>query len=227
MNNYLREDETIVLGVTGSMGCGKTTVCEKLMAEAEARGIPTTYISLDDIRREVLGPDPQYADTRRELSDRLYVALNEDGSIDGPELRRKIYCGLDNMSHYKMTLHNKLHDIVHEEIENAHGLVLFEWAMLYEDHFHHWVANNVLLVTCTKEEQMKRLSGGDLTDTEIKRRIGLQMTNDQKEYSHGYKSVTMGGRLVKFDTTSDPHPDAYVKLLHEIVGVPRRGARSS
>lgn len=49
------------IGVTGSMGCGKSYVCEQLLTIASAQGIEMDYVNVDSVRRSVHGNYSSYS----------------------------------------------------------------------------------------------------------------------------------------------------------------------
>lgn len=152
--------EKYILGVTGSMGCGKSYVCKELVRLSQSMGTNAIHIDFDTIRRN---NDLPYDETRKRLS-------------------------------------------------ISKGLVLFEWAMLTEDGYLPLV-DNVLLVKCDYETQLKRLIGGDLPEVELRRRIKAQLSNDQKEA----RIQATGKKLFVLDTNPNLSEETYQNLLEEIL----------
>ena len=159
--------EKYVLGVTGSMGCGKSYACKKLVEIGKSRGIEASHIDFDLVRR---------------TNGRPYTFLDD-----------KVY--------------------------ESKGLVLVEWALLVEDEILDMVDRNVLLVTASRDSQIRRLTGGDLPMEEVIRRIDSQLTNEQKKaYILEYQSQKDQGEFYSFDTTHNPQDNEYVDLFNKIVG---------
>jgi len=229
--------ERYLLGVTGSMGCGKTYVCEKLVEEAEHQGLPLSYVNLDTVRREILGTDPDYHDLRTNLAERFgYDILDTDSftvdssivdsstrenptnSIDRRKLSDIIYYDSNAMDDFKKMVNPAIKDNLEKRISGREGVVLVEWALLVEDDLVDIVDYNVLLVTCSYDEQINRLKGGDLPIKQIYKRIAAQLSGEEKKVRIKEIQAENGvGDLYLFDTTHNPGNNEYKALLIEIL----------
>jgi dephospho-CoA kinase len=190
------------VGVTGGMGCGKTYLCKKLCSIDE----DFSHTSFDEIRRNILGTTPEFAQTRDSL--RRIFGVNNLSS----ELNRIIYHNPDAMLEFK----SQVYPIIIDEIakNNKPGINLIEWALLAEDNLLRICKYNVLLVTCSKEKQSARLSNGDLSCSEIENRISMQLTSYERKQAILTNQKAVGyGDFFTVDTTSFVD---YVKLLEEI-----------
>ena len=171
---------TRMMGVTGTMGSGKTYVCQALMKQAADIGLEACHIDVDAFRRRVFGNDPDYFAERSGLAARLGIPLDGDNSLDRAALNSRIYSDPQAMATYKQTLYPALGRHVQEQSHMHKGLVLVEWALLAEDQLLDMVQCQVLLVTCDPQVQLSRLIGGDLPAEEVKRRLGMQKSSAEK-----------------------------------------------
>ncbi|MBQ3494950.1 MAG: dephospho-CoA kinase [Clostridia bacterium] len=147
----------MVVGITGSMGCGKTYASKKLNDIANSQGIDVCVINVDEVRRNILKNNADLAD-----------------------LYKKAYNSKKNMNTYKATMM----PVVVEELRRLiflykQKLIFLEWALLIEDGLD-ILCDYVLLVSCKKSVQFKRLAGGDLPKQQIRKRIKNQFSNARK-----------------------------------------------
>jgi dephospho-CoA kinase len=207
-----------LLGVTGSIGCGKTYACRKLSEEGNSLGIDISEVNLDHIRRDILKSNPLYSKLRQKLAGEFgNHIMNHNSSIDRKELGQIIFYNEDAMDFFQKTTFPAIKEQLKSHLASKKGLVLTEWALLIEDGLLPFVNNNVLLVTCNPEKQIGRLSDGDLPMDEIIRRATNQFSNEEKERKiKEIQERTQNGQLYVLDTTSSPTRTTYKLLLEEI-----------
>ncbi|MFH1637514.1 MAG: dephospho-CoA kinase [Candidatus Woesearchaeota archaeon] len=217
----LEEENTnsFLLGVTGSIGCGKTHVCHTLIDIASNQGLSLSYVNLDTIRRQILGTESRYAHLRLQLSDHFGERITKlDGSIDGKELGQIIFYDSDAMNYFRNLISPAIDQELEIETQDKKGLVLVEWALLVEDGLLPLVKGDVLVTTCSYDKQIARLMGGDLPLNQILKRRSNQLTNSEKiEKIRAYQQDTGGGKLYVFDTTENPSKGQYRALLEKII----------
>jgi dephospho-CoA kinase len=206
------------LGVIGSMGSGKTYACEQLVNLGQSQELNVHHIEVDPIRRDILGTNKKYQGIRQELEDVLDTSmLKQDGSIDKEKLNQMIFYDKDAMYFFRNVTRNSMLQAIEQKKEEKYGLILVEWAMLDEDGLSEVVNDNFLLVQCTYNKQISRLSGGDLPLNQIRARLKTQGTN--KFRSNVIKlmhAIFEKGQLYTFDTTHNPQLPEYKNLLEEI-----------
>jgi dephospho-CoA kinase len=175
---YLPETgDLLVLGITGGIASGKTTVAD-MLAES---GAP--IIDFDLIARQVVGPDkPAF----REIVDYFgEQVIGEDGGLDRKRLsgmvfrdpaKRKV---LEEMTHPRIV--EAFVRQVREIAENdPHGIVLAVIPLLFEVNLRHLV-HKVLVVYASPDEQMERLTKRDnISRDEAGHILKAQMPIDDK-----------------------------------------------
>jgi dephospho-CoA kinase len=207
-----------LLGVTGSIGCGKSYTCNKLILESALMGIEAHQISVDKIRRYILSNSPKYNQVRSKIVERFEPHIvNSDSSINIHELNKRTFANDQSMKDFKEIINPSIRNNIRRYHKNKNGIVLVEWAMLMEDNFYQSVKYNMLIVTCDYQKQIKRLSGGDLSMNKIHQRINGQMNNQDRKGIAEYIKRNDKGDIYFFDTTSDPLTEEYRHLLEEIV----------
>ena len=128
-----------VIGITGSIGSGKSYAVEIFKTICEQNNINASFFDVDDIRRNIL----------------------EKENIDRLELNKKIYNNQDEMKKYKEFIIPKIKEYLVKQIDNIEGFIFIEWALLVEDYLCDLV-DSIILIYCKEEIQIKRLENGDL-----------------------------------------------------------------
>lgn len=157
------------IGLTGGIGCGKSTVCD-LFA-----GHGASIIDADQIARQIVAPGKP---ALTQLSEHFGSSvLNSDGSLNRLALRSVIF---DN-EQARLAVNRIMHPLIYKEIEqqinqlqSVYCIVavplLFETA--YQDKF-----DRVLVVDCDKDTQIQRVSLRDQTNLqEIESIINSQLS---------------------------------------------------
>lgn len=141
-----------VIGITGSIGSGKSYAVEKFKKICKKNKIEAIFLNVDDIRRNIL----------------------EQENIDRNELNRKIYNNQKDMQKYKQFINPKIRENLIKQIDNSDGFIFIEWALLIEDKLYD-IVDSIIMIHCKRDVQIKRLE-----NEEIIKRIKLQLTNEEK-----------------------------------------------
>ena len=164
-----------MFGLTGGIGCGKSTIAT-LLAE-----YPDVAIhNCDNISKQVLSsadPSLRYA-----ISDTLGEEVFPGGSPNFARIAAIIFSdpaaryGLESM------LHPPIWQIIRERILSHPGkLNIVESAILYETGSNGRCAA-IIVVTCTREEQVRRLlEKRGMTRSDVEARLNAQMSLQEKE----------------------------------------------
>jgi dephospho-CoA kinase len=165
-------NKPLLIGLTGGIGSGKTTVARMF----EALGVPVFY---SDEEAKALYQNP-------EIRKKIAETAGHD-VFDGEELNRK---RLAEKIFTNPELRQKVNDIIHPEVRKSfaefvlrHGdapYVINEAAILFESgsyrHFH-----KTILVTAPESMRIDRVRQRDDADTEeIKKRMDAQWSDEQK-----------------------------------------------
>jgi len=169
--------DLLILGVTGGIASGKSTVAD-MLAEL---GAP--IIDFDRIARQIVEPDqPAFREIVDYFGDRV---IGEDGALDRKRLsgivfrhaeKRKV---LEGMTHPRI-LSAFVRQVGKMAEANPHGIVQAVIPLLFEAHLEHLV-HKVLVVAVSPDTQIERLTRRDRISREDARRIlDAQMPIDQK-----------------------------------------------
>lgn len=172
----MKEDRALVIGVTGGIASGKTTVSrvfERFGAEV---------IDADQLSREMVENDPA-------ILDRLVASfgreiLREDGSLDRRKLGRVVFGNRENLEKLNRTIHPPILAELTRRMEEAKGsgkAVVIDAALLVECDFLSPLDKLVLVVT-DREKQVERLvERVGLSEVEAQQRIDSQLGAEEKQ----------------------------------------------
>lgn len=175
-----------VIGITGSIGSGKSYAVQIFKTICKQNGINASFFNVDDIRRNIL----------------------KNENVDRAELNKKIYNNQYEMKKYKDFINPKIKEYLIRKINNTEGVIFIEWALLIEDCLYDLV-DNIIMIYCEEEIQIDRLKNGDLGKEEIIKRINLQLTNEQKLE----KVKQLKKEFYVIDTSNNPKLEEYEKVL--------------
>jgi len=166
-----------IIGLTGSMGTGKTTVSDIF----KRRGIKV--VDADEISREI---------TRRGspmlgvLAERFgYEIIKSDGSLDRKKLASIVFASDERLCELNDIMHPRIINDIKERIaefdEAGEKLLVLDAPLLLEIGLDKLV-DLVLLVTCDSNVQIERImKRDDTTRTEAESRLAHQMSQEDKK----------------------------------------------
>jgi len=164
------------VGLTGGIGCGKTTVVAML------RELGCHVIEADPLAHQLIEPgQPAFDEICNEFGEQV---IDSQGQIDRQKLGRIVFADSAQLQ--------KLNHIVHPrviaeqerqlaELERAGqtDVVVVEAALLVEAGYHERF-DRLVVAWCRPEQQRERLLARGLTAEQIERRIAAQMPLETK-----------------------------------------------
>ncbi|MBD1401064.1 dephospho-CoA kinase [Pelovirga terrestris] len=165
----------MILGVTGNIASGKSSVCRELAR----RGAPV--VDADQLAREVVAPDSP-------VLEQLVAAFGEkilkaDGSLDREYLGALVFSDPSARERLNAIIHPAIAALSVQRLQQLRDtapLVIYEAPLLYEVGAETRV-DKVLLVTIDPAVQLARLMERDgLDEQSARQRIAAQMPQDQK-----------------------------------------------
>jgi len=168
------------VGLTGGIGCGKTTVA-RMMAELGCH-----VLNADKMAHAVIAPgQPAYDEIRREFGEHVVTA---DGSIDRARLAGVVFADAKRLAALNAIVHPRVLREVDRELErlsrsDPRGVAVVEAALLIEARYHESL-DRLVLVSCSREQQLERLTnpafGRGMSRQQAEQRIAAQMPLEQK-----------------------------------------------
>ena len=163
----------MVIGLTGGIGCGKTTVLRVF----ESLGVPC-FIADEDAKR-CYEQESFLENLRLVFGEDVFTA---DGGVDKKMLAQKVFSDTDNLRRLNEMIHPQVRKNFEEwcKKHSESSVLLLESAILYESGFDSMV-DCVVTVYLNKDERLKRLMQRDNTTREqLLQRMGNQMPDEEK-----------------------------------------------
>ena len=165
----------ILVGLTGGIGSGKTTVA-RLLADRGA-----VIVDADDLSRRALDPGtPGHTQVVEAFGDEV---LASDGSIDREALAQIVFDDPGKRKRLESIVHPQVFAQL-QEVVNAYAdtdaVVVFDAALLVETGFDH-ACDLVLVVSTPPELQVARLEERGMDPVEARRRIAAQTAPEVRD----------------------------------------------
>lgn len=165
----MTRQRTLVIGLTGPIGCGKSTVARWL---EELGGV---VVDADRIAREVTAPGEPALDAVIEAFGEEFMAA--DGSLDRAALGRVVFSDPAALATLEAIVHPAVRPRIEEAVRAAADagapLVVIEAIKLVEAG-HAARCDEVWLVTCDAATQRERLVGRGTNEADAATRIAAQ-----------------------------------------------------
>lgn len=193
-----------VIGVTGGMGCGKTTFSELLFLGLLRRGHDATIVSTDNLRYNVLcGLDSiHHYEVRSALSERLKVELNGDRAFDFMEISSAIFADDASYAAYREIICPAVAEDALEAIEQSKGIAMLESALLFEDGLLPLLDGPAVLVTCDKAIQRERVNFRE-RDSLTREMIEARVSRQPSVVERMAAADALGVRMVRLDSSDE------------------------
>lgn len=162
-----------VIGLTGTMGAGKSSVSAYL----RQKGIPV--IDADEISRDItrIG-QPGYEAVLREFG---RTFLNDDGEIDRRVLGEYVFAKSERLKRLEEILHPLIIKRMREELEKTAGTVVIDAPLLHKAGLDR-LCGEVWVVSAPKALRLERiLKRDDLTEEEARARLKSQIPQEDMD----------------------------------------------
>ncbi len=161
-----------VLGVTGGLGSGKTTVCKIF----KTLGVP--YFSSDEVSKSILFS----INVQKEVVNLFGDTVIKNGLLDRKKLARLIFSDEAALESLNQLLHPKVAYAFNKWKDKQQGsFVIKEAAILFESGAYK-SCDYVLNIYCSEKERIKRvLFRDDRSESEIKAIMSRQWTDLQRK----------------------------------------------
>lgn len=174
----------IVVGVTGGLASGKSSLCE-MLADLGAK-----VVDADRISREITRPG---APTLRRLIERFGDGiLGPSGELDRGALSRVAFSSPENLKDLNRLTHPAILDAIRDELEGLDdlgydGVVAIEAALIVEEPRSRAVFDLIVAVVCSEATREKRVSAiAPEGAGELMRRSRAQLSDKKKAESADY-----------------------------------------
>lgn len=174
-----------VLGITGGMGVGKTTLSERTWLHLHHGGYKPKGITVDNLRYSLLCGEsylPDEIEAKMELSRRLDVPLH-GMEFNFPDISAAILHSRESLAIFRGVACPVLVERAREMIESYDGPVIIEGSALLEEGFGPLLDTPLLLLSCAPEVVESRLAlrdAGRFTEEQTRQRLERQPGLDER-----------------------------------------------
>ena len=164
-----------LIGLTGGIGSGKTTVATRL------KGLGARIVDADKIAREIVEPgEPALA----ELAEAFDGVLNADGSLNRAELARQAFAAPDATEKLNSITHPRIRERTLERFAQARTedvpVLVYDMPLLIENGEYKKM-DHVLVVDAEDEIRIDRLvNSRGLDEDDARRRIAAQISREER-----------------------------------------------
>ncbi len=167
------------VGLTGGIASGKTTVAQ-FMAEMSCH-----VIAADQIAHALMEPGGEaYGEIIKEFGRQI---LLPDGRVDRNRLGAIVFSDRAKLSRLNQITHPRvtalillrLNDLEQSASSASQGIVVIEAALLVEAGFHRHV-DWLIVVDCSREQQITRLTERGFSREQAEARLAAQMPSEEK-----------------------------------------------
>lgn len=193
-----------MIGLTGGIGSGKSTVSDML----RERGLPV--VDADRIAREMM----EEAEVVRRVSESFGEGiLNGDGKVDRRKLRREVFEDKHKLQKLNAIFHGQVEARMRQRVETlckeGHKLIILDVPLLIENNLVTMV-DKVWLVACGRETQIERIMKRDGSSREEALRImEKQMPLDEKR--------RFADRIIENDASLEELEDRVERALGDVL----------
>ena len=171
------ETKTLILGVTGNIASGKSTVAKELARRGAA------VLDADQLAREVVESG---SSVLKKLVEQFGTdILQQDGNLDRDRLGQMVFADVKVRAMLNQIMHPEIAKKSVERLQKLQSnpdlpLIVYEAPLLFEVGAESRV-DKVLVVKIDPEEQLKRLMARDrLSEEKAQQRVAAQMPQQQK-----------------------------------------------
>jgi pantetheine-phosphate adenylyltransferase len=173
----------LIIGITGSIGSGKSHLAKGLLDEAMLAGIGAYHIDMDVLGHEILEQltEPVYHKFRQNLTGYFGESiLTAEGFINTSKLAGLLFGNKQALKHFNTSIYTPLMLRLRKELYGKRGLILLESALLAETNSLFYCNNHVILARCEDEIRNERLSARGYNSGKIHLMNNAQFTQGKK-----------------------------------------------
>ena len=175
MRQNKNEKNSILIGLTGGIGSGKTTLTEFLLEKG------FSVIDADKISREIMDEPETACEVVDFFGENI---VDQNGKIDRRKLRNVVFSDESLLKKLNMIFHEKIRSRINIEIaslkKDGKSIIFLDAPLLIENKLDKMV-DEVWIVSCSIESQIESVMKRDNSNRkEIEQIIKMQMPLDEK-----------------------------------------------
>lgn len=188
MSTSLKNSKPLLVGLTGGIGSGKTTVAKVFTA----MGVPV--FNSDSVAKEIVNTDKEIVKAIKGLFGSVY----SNNKLDAKKVAAIVFNDKEAL--------NKLNKIVHPKVaehfnkwvnENQTAPILIKEAAILIESRAYQQMDKIILVTASNEIKIERVKKRDgISETKVKERMSKQLSDAEKLSYADFTIDNGGGKLV-------------------------------
>ncbi len=182
----------LLIGLTGGIGSGKTTISQKFQSQYDC-----PVIDADDINRQLLDSDLQ---VRQQIVEYFgEKALSSEGQIDRQYLRQSIFTDDQARTQLEVILHPRVMQTIEQQtqaLQAPYALVVIP--LLFELNLQKQF-DRILVVDCDESLQIHRVSCRDDCDNDAVTRIIHKQSRPETRLSKADDIINNSGDMDELD----------------------------
>jgi dephospho-CoA kinase len=163
------KQERLVLGITGNIACGKTSVGNILLELGAER-----YIDADAVVHRLYEPGQPLAHKIAQVFGADVMCA--DGSVDRKALGDIVFSDADALRRLEQIVHPAVHDAIEQELSqvSAGGIAVIDAVKLLEGGSGAYCQSKWLVVCAVEQEIVRLQARNGLNEQEARARLGAQ-----------------------------------------------------
>jgi len=177
-----RITQQTIIGVTGEIAAGKTTLCEHFVTIGKATNREIHHIDLDLLAHDMLDTlvEPVYQKMRQHIIAEFGEDIIVERKICRKRLGEIVFNDLTRLHRLNKIMAEPLVVYLKRKLTGKQGLIFLSSALLVEAELNFLCNNNIVLVQIAKDHQRQRLLMRGLTEKQIKQRLKAQLSHAKK-----------------------------------------------
>jgi pantetheine-phosphate adenylyltransferase len=218
-----------LVGVTGNMGAGKTTFCERLVKYSQSKGeVQVSHIDFDKLVHSLyFGDSPLNCELREQIRESFGENVFDSSGLNRRKLAEIVFGDSNKRKELSKILGVPSMIKFEQELRNKKGIVLVDAAYFTEYNMLPLVNYNVILVSCDEEERFRRVLQRDgMNQEEVEAKTRAQHDQETKRMMIKAAQEKQGhGFFYEVDSTNGANPNESLEKIQESFPLFKSGDR--
>lgn len=187
--------KSIIIGLTGGIGSGKTTATRI----ASALGVPV-YIADNEAKALYVNDPKLKAEVIKHFGKEVYL----EGKLNRSYLSQLVFNSPQKLDLLNSLVHPAVaaHFEAWKKAHSSYPMVIKEAAILFESGSYK-DCDCTITINCNEDERIRRVKLRDnISESEIRKRLSRQLTDDQRTKKADYHLVNDGNQLLYFQVVN-------------------------